>query len=142
MTINIILPSLNSDINNVTEFEYTLGYFELKIGKNKVLFFSKKYCMIFYTIENLYTIFNQLNINNNDTFEWIGEDNGNSFDVTFKNNNIHFFSNDFCIILNYEKFYKSLTKSIIIFQKKLIKLNVEIIKEKYFTNFMNLTQNL
>ena len=132
MKIKIVIPELLDKIENISDFQYVLGYLRLKEGKTEISFFSNKFCMIFLSIAELLIIIQETSKNKNTKIRWVGEDNGYSFSVSQDEKNIIFEGNDYNFKFNLKKFNKALQKSIKKITKFVLKINPEIQIKDYF----------
>jgi hypothetical protein len=140
MKIKIVFPNFKTDIKNLKDFEYSLGYVEIINGKSKFSFFQKSLCMVFLTLQDLIGIINKLKLKENDSLKWIGVDNGFAFNIHLKNEDILFKGNDFVLNLNYLDFNNALKKSFYDLLKKITKYNPEILNQDYIISFKTLIE--
>jgi len=138
MKIKIVFPNFKTDIKNLKDFEYSLGYVEIINGKSKFSFFQKSLCMVFLTLQDLVGIINKLKLKENDSLKWIGVDNGFAFNIQFKDEDILFTGNDFVLNLKYLDFNNALKKGFNDLLKKIIKYNPEMLKQDYIIEFKTL----
>jgi len=138
MKINIIIPNLESNILNLENFEYSLGFIEIIVGKTTISLFNNKKCMIFLTISELFSILDDLKNNNKLKTKWVGEDNGYFFMISLVENYINFEGNDFNFKFDFNRFKIMIINAIKRSIKEFIKLNPKIENENFFLEFKNL----
>lgn len=126
MKVKIIIFGINEGVIVDENFEYSLGWIEFKFKDNTLKLFSDSYCMVFITIESLILIIKRLKNRESEKEEWLAEDNGYTFILTYKKRKIVFERKDSRFSVKYKKLKKSIDNSVTKIYNKLVKSNPEI----------------